>query len=129
VANVLRGALGGSDPKSVGHIHAHGLGTPESDQQEAAAIKDVFGDPADQPPVTTAKGHFGNLGAGGGMVEAVASLKSLGGELFPIRNLTNLDSDCPINACTEAGVAAGDEFINVNVTPQGQASAVRIRRL
>ncbi len=128
VGNVLRAALGDSDPKSLGHIHAHGLSTPESDQQEAEAIADVFGDPSGQPPVTTAKGNFGNLGAGGGMVETVASLKALGGELFPIRNLDNLDDHCPINACVESGIAAGNEFINVNVTPQGQASAVRIRR-
>jgi 3-oxoacyl-[acyl-carrier-protein] synthase II len=129
VANVLRGALGNADPKSIGHIHAHGLSTPESDSQEAAAIADVFGDADSQPPVTTAKGNFGNLGAGGGMVELAASLSALGGDLFPIRNLNDLDSNCPINACVDAGVAAGDEFINVNVTPQGQASAVRIRRL
>ena len=128
VANVLRGALGAADPKSIGHIHAHGLSTPESDQQEAQAIADVFGNPSEQPPVTTAKGNFGNIGAGSGMVETVASLKALGGDLFPIRNLESLDNRCPINACTESGIAAGDEFINVNVTPQGQASAVRIRR-
>ncbi len=128
VANVLRGALGEVDPRSIGHIHAHGLGTPKSDQQEAMAIEAVFGEPGIQPPVTTAKGHIGNLGAGGGMVETVASLKALGGDLFPIRNLANLDEHCPINACTEDGVPAGEDFINLNVTPQGQASAVRIRR-
>ncbi|MCH1439413.1 MAG: beta-ketoacyl-[acyl-carrier-protein] synthase family protein, partial [Rubripirellula sp.] len=92
------------------------------------AICAVFGDSAEQPPVTTAKGHMGNLGAGGGMVEVVASLKSLGGELFPIRNLAELDSDCPINACASSGIPAGDSFINLNITPQGQASATRIQR-
>ncbi|MGI9470193.1 MAG: beta-ketoacyl-[acyl-carrier-protein] synthase family protein [Rubripirellula sp.] len=126
--NVLRGALGDADPKSIGHIHAHGLSTQECDQQEAEAIQEVFGEPADQPPVTTLKGHMGNLGAGGGMVELVASLKSLGGELFPVKNLPTLDKNCPINACTGSGTPAGDEFITANITPQGQASAIRIRR-
>ena len=125
--NVLRAALGDADPNSIGHIHAHGLGTQECDRQEAEAIRDVFGDPSGQPPVTTAKGHMGNLGAGGGMVESVASLKSLGGDLFPIKNLTNLDPGCPINACHQPGISAGDSFINVNITPQGQASAIRIQ--
>jgi 3-oxoacyl-[acyl-carrier-protein] synthase II len=125
--NVLRAALGDTDPKSIGHIHAHGLGTQECDRQEAEAIREVFGEPTDQPPVTTAKGHMGNLGAGGGMVELVASLKSLGGELFAIRNLSELDADCPINACAKSGVPSGDSFININVTPQGQASATRIQ--
>ena len=126
--NVLKAALGDADPKSIGHIHAHGLGTQECDRQEAEAIREVFGEPTEQPPVTTAKGHMGNLGAGGGMVEVVASLKCLGGELFPIRNLSELDSDCPINACAASGVSAGDSFINLNITPQGQASATRIQR-
>ncbi|TWT76419.1 3-oxoacyl-[acyl-carrier-protein] synthase 2 [Planctomycetes bacterium CA13] len=128
IRNVLKGALGTADPKSIGHINAHGLGTIESDRDEAAAIADVFGASKDQPPVTTAKGHFGNLGAGGGMVEIVASLDSLGDELFTILNCNDLDPECPINACMESGTPAGDEFVNVNVTPQGQASAVRIRR-
>lgn len=128
VTNALLGALGGSDPKSIGHVHAHGLGTIESDAQEALAIAAVFGAPDQQPPVTTLKGHIGNLGAGGGMVETVVSLKALGGELFPIRNLEQLDEACPINACTRSGVPAGDQFININLTPQGQAAAVRIRR-
>jgi 3-oxoacyl-[acyl-carrier-protein] synthase II len=77
--------------------------------------------------VTTAKGHFGNLGAGGGMVEIVASVKSLGGELFPIRNCEHPDPACRIRVVNRAGVAAGDSFLSVNVTPQGQASAVHIR--
>ena len=128
IENVLRGALGDADPADIGHIHAHGLSTIESDRCEAEAIQRVFGNPSKSPPVTTAKGHFGNLGAGGGMVEAVASLDSLGGELFAIRNCNNLDEECPINACTHAGVSAGQQFLSVNVTPQGQASAVRIRR-
>ena len=125
--NALKAALGDADPGSVGHIHAHGLGTQESDRQEAEAIREVFGQPSDQPPVTTAKGHMGNLGAGGGMVELVASLKSLNGDLFAIKNLSELDADCPINACMQNGIPAGDSFINVNITPQGQASATRIQ--
>ncbi|MEM6690164.1 MAG: beta-ketoacyl synthase N-terminal-like domain-containing protein [Planctomycetota bacterium] len=126
VENVLRSAIRGSDPSRVGHINAHGLSTVQCDQQEAKAIASVFGESASQPPVTTAKGHFGNLGAGGGMVEIIASLDSLGAELFPIRNLNALDSNCPINAVVESGTDAGDSFVSVNVTPQGQASAVMI---
>jgi 3-oxoacyl-[acyl-carrier-protein] synthase II len=126
MVNVLRRALGDSDPHQLGHIHAHGLGSRSCDQQEAAAIADVFGGPDSQPLVTTAKGHFGNLGAGGGLVEMIASLSALGGELFPIRNLRDLDPDCPIRPCRERGSPAGNSFINLNVTPQGQAAAIRI---
>ena len=127
IANVLRAAMGDEDKSRIGHIHAHGLGTIESDAQEAAAINDVFGSPDKQPPVTTAKGNIGNLGAGGGMVETIASLKSLGGTLFPILNCETPAEDCPINACIDDSTDAGSQFINVNITPQGQASAIRIR--
>ena len=111
---------------TLGYIHAHGLSTLESDQFEAKAIADVFGDPGQQPPVTAAKSLFGNLGAGSGIVEVIASLKALGGNLFPIANLSSLDSNCPINPCTDATTPAGTSFVSANVTPQGQASAVQI---
>ena len=127
IANVLRAAMGDEDPAKIGHVHAHGLGTVECDAQEAHAIQSVFGPPDRQPPVTTAKGHIGNLGAGGGMVETIASLKSLGEALFPILNCQSPADDCPINACVNNSMAAGTQFINVNITPQGQACAVRIR--
>ena len=128
LANARRGAVGDDDGSKSGHIHAHGLSTVESDTQEAAAIEEVFGSPDRQPPVTTAKGNFGNLGAGGGMVETIASLQSLGGSLFPIRNCQSPASDCRINACLDDSTDAGSSFVNVNVTPQGQASAIRIRK-
>lgn len=128
LANVYRAALGDAQPSEIGHLHAHGIGTTKGDAGEAAAITKVFGGVDSQPPVTTIKGHMGNLGGGGGMVEAIASMLSLGGELFPIANLDRAGEDCPINAVTTAGVAAGDQFISANVTPQGQATAVRIGR-
>jgi len=132
VANALRSALrsdvNATSVKTVGHIHAHGLGDIDTDRDEAQAIADVFGDPKGQPPVTTAKGHFGHLGAGGGMVEIIASLLSLGGALFPVRNLDQLDEACPIAAVTNHSTSAGDDFLSCNVSPQGQAAAVWITR-
>jgi 3-oxoacyl-[acyl-carrier-protein] synthase II len=133
IANALRATMrsaqaAGHGETPVGHIHAHGLSDVHMDRDEASAIAEVFGAPDSQPPVTTAKGHFGNLGAGGGMVEIIASLQCLGGTLFPIRNLNQIAEDCPVRAVTTADCPAGDSFISVNVTPQGQAAAVWIRR-
>lgn len=130
MSNALRSTLRSHETSasSIGHIHAHGLGDVQTDRDEANAITDVFGGPEEQPPVTTAKGHFGHLGAGGGMVEIIASLASLGGNLFPIRNLKDLDDECPIAAVTDDTTAAGNDFVSVNVSPQGQASAVWITR-
>ena len=129
VINSLRAALRGAAAGSVGHIHAHGLGTVDGDIDEAEAIAAVFGPAATAPPVVAAKSCFGNLGAGGGMVEIVASIKSLqAGVLFATRNYETPDARCPVRVVADDGVPAGDSFVSVNVTPQGQAAAVRIRK-
>ncbi|TVQ02176.1 MAG: beta-ketoacyl-[acyl-carrier-protein] synthase family protein [Planctomycetaceae bacterium] len=127
MANAIRMATRDQNPASIGHVHAHGLGSIPSDREEAEAIRDVFGDSQPDVPVTTAKGHFGNLGAGGGMVEIVASLAALRGELFPVRNCPDPDPACPIRVVNKPGIPAGESFVSLNVTPQGQASAVHIR--
>ena len=130
VRNVLTQALrtSGLKPEEVGHIHAHGLSTRECDQHEAEGIQDVLG--LARTPVTAAKSYFGNLGAGSGLVELIASVLALeNGVLFPILNYETPDPACPIHAVKTGGQPAGDNFINLNITPQGQASAVVVRRL
>jgi 3-oxoacyl-[acyl-carrier-protein] synthase II len=79
--------------------------------------------------VTAAKSYVGNLGAGGGTVELIASVMALRNDrLFPILNYETPDPDCPISAVRSFDSLPGDSFLNVNVTPQGQASAVLVRR-
>ena len=126
-ANVLKGALetSGLQPQDVGHIHAHGLSTTKCDIEEAKAISQVM----DSTPVTAAKSYMGNLGSGSGIVEIAASVMALNhGSLFPILNCEALDEQCPISAVQESGAPAGDSFINLNITPQGQASSVLIQK-
>jgi 3-oxoacyl-[acyl-carrier-protein] synthase II len=127
--NAIRTALAdaGASPRDVGHIHAHGLGSQSSDCDEARAIAAVFGAPADQPPVTAAKSYFGNLGAGGGAVELICSLLAMKHKrLFPILNLEALDPDCPVAAVRASDVSPGQSVLNLNVTQQGQASALLV---
>ncbi len=131
LANVIRRCLAEAEaaPEDVGHIHAHGLSTHTSDADEARAIRDVFGDQADRIPVTAAKSYFGNLGAGSGIVELIASTLALRNKQLPaILNYETPDPDCPITAAGPAHPAPGGSFINLSVTPQGQASAVMVRR-
>jgi 3-oxoacyl-[acyl-carrier-protein] synthase II len=72
---------------------------------------------------------MGNLGAGSGMVEMIASILALeNNQLFPIANYETPDPACPINAVREFGQPAGNSFLNLNCSPQGQASAVIIRK-
>lgn len=125
--NVMRQALdkAGMEPEQLGHVHAHGLSTRKSDCEEAAAVNSIFGDRKEPVPVTAAKSYIGNLGAGGGVVELIASVMALGkGQLFPILNYETPDPECPISAVRSLDTPPGDSFLNVNVTPQGQASAV-----
>ena len=117
----------GATPAEVGHLHAHGLSTRNSDAEEAWAIREVF--PTRNVPVVAAKSFFGNLGAGGGAVEMAASLLALQhGRLFRVLNYQTPDPECPLAVVTTDDTPPGDSFINLNVTPQGQASAVMIRR-
>jgi 3-oxoacyl-[acyl-carrier-protein] synthase II len=119
----------GLKPQHVGHIHAHGLSTRVGDAQEAAAIENTFGSFTQRVPVTAAKSYIGNLGAAGGIVELIASVLAMRhGELFPILNYETPDPECPILAARGRGVEAGDCFLNISVTPHGQASGVLICR-
>lgn len=116
-------ALPGGRP---GHVHAHGLSTVGGDRSEAEAMRDVLGAESASIPTVAAKANFGNLGAGSGLVECIASLLALRrGTLFPLINYTTPDPECPIRAAV-AGDEAGASFLSASVTPQGQAGAVVI---
>ena len=118
----------GVEPDEIGHLHAHGLSTRTGDVEEARAIHQVFGDRKERLPVVAAKSYFGNLGAGSGIVELVASVMALRhGRLFPILNYDEPDPECPIAGVSDAATDPGNLFVNLNVTPQGQASVVAIR--
>lgn len=126
LANAGRAALAEAKiaPESLGHIHAHGLSTRSCDIDEAAALSDVLGAAATRTPVVAAKSAFGNLGAGGGLVQLAASAMALHqGRLFPLLNYDAPDEKCPIRAAV-AGDGAGASMLNWSVTPQGQAGAV-----
>ena len=130
IENVLRASLerAGIGPEQVGHVHAHGLATRSCDRDEAAALAAVFGER--RPPVVAAKSFMGNLGAGSGIVETVASLQALAHDrLFAIRNYQEPDPECDILAARPDEHSPGDCFVNVNVTNQGQACAIVVRKV
>lgn len=131
IANAVRQALqmAQMEPREIGHIHAHGLATQTCDAEEAQALREVLGDQADSIPVTAAKSYFGNLGAASGLVELTASVLALHhGQLFRTLNYQTPDPACPLNVTRTSDAPAGDSFLNINVTPQGQAAAVLVRK-
>jgi 3-oxoacyl-[acyl-carrier-protein] synthase II len=127
--NVLRATLraSGFGVDDVGHLNAHGLGARRSDADEAQAIAAVFAARNNILPVAAAKGHFGQLGAGSGMVELIAGLLALRkGWLFPTLNYENPDPECPVAVVVGEDVPAGERFIKLSVAPLGQAAAVML---
>jgi len=119
----------GVEPQQVDHINAHGAGTREGDAAEAQALAEVFGPRLAELPVTSAKGHLGNLGAGGGLVELIGSLLALRhGRLFPTRNYQVPDPECPLRVVTDTSTPAGEVLAKLNVTLQGQASCLVVRK-
>lgn len=121
------GASVGDLTAAIGHLSAHGLGTRDCDQDEATAIAELFGKQAEQPPVVAAKSYFGNLGAGSGMVEVIASVLALGhGRLFRTLNFQSAGPECPLAVNGRDDAEAGTSFLKLSVTPQGQAAALHV---
>ena len=128
IANSLRQALktANLEPDEVGHINAHGISTVQGDREEATAIREIFGD---RPvPVVAPKSATGNTGARSGAMEAISSVLAVQhGHLFPTLNYRTPDAACPLHVVTDSATPAGTCAVNVNVTAQGQASALVIR--
>jgi 3-oxoacyl-[acyl-carrier-protein] synthase II len=131
VENVLKSLLAaaGMKPEDVGHVNAHGLGTQSCDLEEAQALQAIFGGRAKPVPVVAVKSAIGNIGAAGGAVELIASLMALKhGHLFAALNYDTPDPECPVFLPAHDSVEAGSSFINLSITPQGQASGLLVRK-
>lgn len=131
MVNALRAALRQAElePSQVGHIQAHGLGTRSGDVEEARALGEVFGRHVERVPVTAAKSYFGNLGAGSGAVELIAGALALSHDkLFGVLNYETPDPECRLAVVASDGADPGENFVNVSVTPTGQASCLVVKR-
>jgi 3-oxoacyl-[acyl-carrier-protein] synthase II len=127
LVRAIRSALrdAGRAPADIGHINAHGLSTTARDAEEARAIQEVFGAEAERVPVTAPKSYFGNLGAGSAVVELIASVLALGeGRLPAVLNYQTADPQCRLAVVTATNTPAGGSFLNLSVTPQGQAAVI-----
>lgn len=131
LANAMHMALraGGMTAAQIGHVHAHGSSGKLADVEESRAMAAVFHQQAQFVPVVAAKSHTGNAEAGSGALELAASLLALHhGRLFPVLNYEEPDPECPVAAVTSCDAAAGDAFLNLSVTPHGQASCLLVRK-
>ncbi len=128
LVNAMRIALKQSGLRldEIGHINAQGLGSRIGDQEEADAIREVFGELGSKIPVTAYKGYYGNAGASGGSLDLVATFVSLAdGVLYPALGCETPDPSCGLNVvCGEPQKIANKNFLKLSVTRRGQAAAI-----
>ena len=80
--------------------------------------------------MTALKSFFGNLGAGSGAVELLASVISLDKRLVPITlNYTQPDPDCPVNVVRDEALTTDKPAaLALSQSRTGQATALVIAR-
>ncbi len=101
ILRAMRMALaeGGFSPADLGHVNAHGTGTPANDKTESAAIIALVGeDRARTLPVTSVKGSIGHtLGAAGALEAIVCALSVAQSRVTPATGFAEADEECPVN--------------------------------
>ncbi|MCA9877531.1 MAG: beta-ketoacyl-[acyl-carrier-protein] synthase family protein [Thermomicrobiales bacterium] len=81
MTDALRDA--GVEPAEVDHINAHAASTPAGDLAESNAIRLVYGERADQIPVTSVKGALGHCMGASGALETIAAVRSIDQQVIP----------------------------------------------
>jgi nodulation protein E len=85
-------------PEQIGYINAHGTGTLVNDSMEVAAIKNVFGEHANQLSISSTKSLHGHALGATSSLEAVATIMALKeGILPPTANFEEKDEACDID--------------------------------
>lgn len=88
----------GVTPEDVDYINAHGTSTPINDSNETRAIKKVFGDAAENVPISSTKSMTGHLLGATGALEAIALVKVIEtGVIPPTVNYRTPDPECDLN--------------------------------
>lgn len=112
----------GISPDEVDYVNAHATATMQGDQEEAEAIREVFGSSV---PVSGLKGHIGHTLGASGSIELAATLKMMEeGVIFPTLHLENVAADCqgirhvttPLHRDVRTIVKNGFAFGGINAT-------------
>ena len=98
-------AEGGFTPADLGHLNAHGTGTPANDATESKALANLMGgvEAAASVPVTSVKGTTGHMLGAAGAVEAIVCALSVARDAVPpTAGFAEAAEDCPVAVVTEA---------------------------
>ena len=105
VVRAMRQALdeGGFTPADIGHLNAHGTGTPANDSTESRALQQLCGEQAvAQVPVTSIKGTTGHTLGAAGAIEAIICALSVANQCVPpTTGFAEPAEDCPVTVVTE----------------------------
>jgi 3-oxoacyl-[acyl-carrier-protein] synthase II len=116
-------------PGEVGYINAHGSSTPLNDPTETGAIRQVFGNHADDVLISGTKGYYGHaLGASGAFEAAICALASQRRWLPPTVNLKEPDPGCDLRYLAGEGRGADPEFLLSNSFGFGGINACLVFR-
>jgi 3-oxoacyl-[acyl-carrier-protein] synthase II len=123
-------AAAGLHPEEIDCINAHGTGTPKNDAVETLAIKEVFGDRANQIPIHAVKSMTGHLIAASGAVEAVAAVLSIRNrKIPPTINLEHPDPECDLDYVAQsARNFSGDTVLSNSFGFGGQNASLLFGR-
>lgn len=73
----------GLEPEAIDYLNAHGTGTAANDAAEWHAIQRVFGDFANQLPVSSSKSFLGHAQGAAGVLETVITLMAMTQKVVP----------------------------------------------
>lgn len=95
---------GGIETNQVDYINAHGTSTPLNDENESAAIRNLFGDHAYKMAISSTKSMTGHLLGAAGAVEAVATILAIQNSFVPPTiNLDEPDPLCDLDYTPKVG--------------------------
>ena len=82
----------------IDYVNAHGTSTPVNDENETAALKELFAGIENCPPVTSTKGQIGHCLGAAGAIEAIISIKAMQeGIIPPTINQFVSDENCNLD--------------------------------
>ena len=119
----------GITPDAIGYLNAHGTSTPVGDAAEVRAIKEVFGEHAQNLSVSSTKSMMGHLlGAAGGVEAGITILALRQQKLPPTINYEVPDPECDLDFVPNEPRDASFEYALSNSFGFGGTNAALVFR-
>lgn len=105
VAMLAALADAGLAPETIGYVNAHGTATVANDINEAAALREVFGQGLDAIPVSSSKPVIGHTLGAAGALEMLVTMEALRNQTVPPQiNSRGPDPRCALNLPTAGAI-------------------------